>query len=316
MTQFVLRRALVSVLVLFVVVTLTFFLVQAAPGGISILMNPNLPVAEVERLERVLGLDRPPHEQYALWLGNLLRGDLGRSLTYGGRPVTVMVVERIPATLYLGLAAFTLTLLIGIPVGIYSARHHNGLGDQVVSFLSVLGLATPNFWLGILLIMLFAVHLRWLPSSGIGPTGDDADLLARVRHLILPATVMATSSIAAIVRFTRSSWLEVVQQDFVRTARSKGAAQLRIDRRHILKNAMIPVITIVGLQFPQIIGGSVVVETLFSWPGLGQLAVDAALRRDTPLILGVTILVASIVIVSNLVVDMLYPLLDPRIRYA
>jgi peptide/nickel transport system permease protein len=315
-TQFVVRRALVSVLVLFVVVTLTFFLVQTAPGGISILTNPNLPVAEVERLERVLGLDRPAHEQYALWLGNLLRGDLGRSLTYGGRPVTDMVVERVPATLYLGFTAFALTLLIGIPIGIYSARNHNSFIDQLVSFLSFLGLATPNFWLGILLIVLFAVHLRWLPSSGIGPSGDDADLLGRLRHLVLPATVMATSSVAAIVRFTRSSWLEMVQQDFVRTARSKGASQLRVDRNHIFKNAMIPVVTIVGLQFPQVMGGSVVVETLFSWPGLGQLAVDAALRRDTPLILGVTILVSSIVILSNLVVDMLYPVLDPRIRYS
>jgi len=316
MTQFVLRRAFVSVFVLFIVATVTFFLVQMAPGGISILMNPNMPTAEVERLERVLGLDRPAHEQYARWLGNLARGDLGRSLTYGGRPVVDMVVERIPATLYLGFTAFVLTIVIGIPIGIYSARHHNSFIDQVVSFLSFLGLATPNFWLGILLIVLFAVQLRWLPSSGIGPTGEGADLVARLRHLVLPATVMATSSIAAIVRFTRSSWLEVAQQDFVRTARSKGASQLRVDRRHIFKNAMIPVVTVVGVQLPQIIGGSVVVETLFSWPGLGQLAVDAALRRDTPLILGVTILVASIVILSNLVVDLLYPILDPRIRYS
>jgi peptide/nickel transport system permease protein len=315
-TGFLLRRAVVSVLVLFIVVTLTFFLVQLAPGGVSILMNPNLPVEEVARLERVLGLDRPVHEQYLRWLGNLVRGDLGGSLTYGGRPVLEMVLERIPATVYLGFAAFVLTVAIGIPVGVYAARHHNGVADQVVSFLSFLGLATPNFWLGILLIVVFAVQLRWLPASGIGPSGDEGDLIDRLRHLILPALVMASLSLAAVVRFTRSAWLEVVALDFVRTARSKGASQARIDRFHIFKNAMIPVVTIIGVQLPQILGGSAVVETLFSWPGLGRLAVDAALRRDTPLILGVTLVVAVFVVLSNLLVDLLYPVLDPRIRYS
>ena len=316
MTSFLVRRAVASVLVLFIVATFTFFLVQLAPGGVSILMNPNLPLEEVARLERVLGLDRPAHEQYVRWLSNLVRGDLGGSLTYGNRPVLDMVLERIPATVYLGFAAFLLTVAVGIPIGIHSARHHNGAIDQVVSFVSFLGLATPNFWLGILLIVVFAVQLRWLPASGIGPSLDEADLWARLRHLILPAVVMASSRPAAVVRFTRSAWLEVVALDFVRTARSKGASQARIDRRHIFKNAMIPVVTIIGVQLPQILGGSAVVETLFSWPGLGRLAVDAALRRDTPLILGITLVVAVFVVLSNLLVDLLYPVLDPRIRYS
>lgn len=313
MTIYLLHRALAALAVLFLVLTLTFFLVQAAPGGVSILMNPNLPPEEVARLERVLGLDRPAHEQYLAWIRNFARGDLGRSLTYGGRPVAAMVVERIPATLLLGITAFLLTATFGITLGILAARHHNGAIDRFLSVLAVVGLATPNFWLGIMFIVLFAVRLPWFPTSGTG--GPDADVLTRLRHLAMPALVLATSSTAAIVRYTRSSWLEVVRLDFVRTARSKGLSEPAIDRRHILKNALIPVVTVIGVQLPRIVGGAAVVETLFGWPGLGQLAVDAALRRDTPLILGVTLLVSVVVVASNLLVDVLYPLLDPRIRY-
>lgn len=316
MTQFLIGRAIASIIVLFLVATFTFFLVQVAPGGLSILMDPNLPASEIARLERVLGVDRPPLEQYLAWLGNILRGDLGSSLTYGGRPVLEMVLERVPATLFLGITAFILTIAIGVPIGIFSARRQNSLPDQVISFFSFLGLAVPNFWLGILLIILFAVQLKWLPTSGIGPSGSDDFLLGRLRHVVLPAMVLATSSMAAIVRYTRSSWLEVVSLDFVRTARSKGLTETNIDRHHILKNALIPVITVIGIQLPRIVGGSAVIETLFGWPGIGQLAVDAALRRDTPLILGVTILVSAGVILSNLLVDMIYPVLDPRIRYS
>lgn len=316
MTRFLLGRAAASLAVLFLVVTLTFFLVQAAPGGVSILTDPNLPQSEVERLERVLGIDRPPHVQYFAWIRNLARGDFGASLTYGGRPVADMVTERILPTVYLGVTSFAITVLIGVPLGVISARRQNTFLDQILSFLSFLGLATPNFWLGILLIVLFSVQLGWLPTSGIGPTGEDFDLVVRLRHLVLPAVVLSTSSVAALVRYTRSSWLEIVRLDFVRTARSKGLSTVAVDRRHVLKNALIPVVTVLGVQLPRIVSGSAVIETLFGWPGLGQLAVDAALRRDTPLILGVTIVVSVIVILSNLVVDLLYPLLDPRIRYS
>lgn len=316
MMRFLLGRVVSSLAVLFLVATLTFFLVQIAPGGISILSDPNLPVEEVERLERVLGIDRPAHVQYFSWLRNLARGNLGASLTYGGRPVADMVAGRILPTLYLGVAALAITVLIGIPVGILSARHHNSLLDQVVSFFSFLGLATPNFWLGIMLIILFAVRLDWLPTSGMGPRGADFSMLESLRHLLLPALVLGTSGMATLVRYTRSAWLEVVGLDYVRTAQSKGLSTSAVDRKHVLKNVLIPVVTVLGVQLPRIISGSAVVEAVFGWPGLGQLAVDAALRRDTPLILGVTILVSVMVILSNLLVDLLYPLLDPRIRYS
>ena len=316
MHRYLIQRLLASLAVLFVVVSVTFAMVQVAPGGLSILMNPNLSPAEAERLARNLGLDRPVHEQYWQWIRNFATGDFGQSLSYGGRSVLRMVTERLPATILLGATAALVALLIGVPLGILAARKHDTLVDQVISLLSSIGLATPNFWLGILLIVLFAVELRWLPASGMRTIGAETGLLDYARHLVLPVVVLATSNMAELVRYTRASWLEVVRLDYVLVARSKGLSNRAVDQRHILKNALIPVITVFGVSLPRLIGGSAIVETLFSWPGLGQLAVDAALRRDTPLILGITVFVSIAVIVSNLIIDMIYPLLDPRIQYS
>lgn len=316
MFAYVVRRLIAALVVILLVATMTFVLVQTAPGGLSILMDPNMPLSEVARLERNLGLDRPIHVQYWSWLRNAVTGDLGGSLSYGRRPVLEMVTERIPATVYLGTAAFVLTIGFGIPLGIAAARNQNRLADQLIGFGSFVSLAIPNFWLGIVLIIIFGAELRWLPTSGMGPTGDRFDLVQSLRHVALPAIVLATASTAAVVRYMRSSWLEVMELDHVRTARSKGLTERNIGRRHILKNALIPVITVIGTQLPRILGGAAIVETLFTWPGLGQLGVDAALRRDTPLILGVTLLVSATVVLTNLLIDLLYPVLDPRIRYS
>ena len=313
MFSYVLKRAVSAVVVVVLVATLTFLLIQAAPGGLSILMDPNMSSAEVARLKHNLGLDSPIHVQYFNWLRNAVQGDLGASLSYGGRPVAGMIMERVPATLKLGAASLLLTLLIGIPAGIAAGRRPNGLVDQVIGFLSFVALAVPSFWLGIILMILFGAELRWLPTSGMGPKGD---LVLGLKHLIMPAVVLASSSAAAVIRYTRSSWLEVARLDYVRTGRSKGLTEGRLGRRHILRNGLIPVVTVVGVQLPRLVGGAAVIETLFSWPGLGQLGVDAALRRDTPLILGVTLLVSAAVVASNLLVDVLYPVIDPRIRYS
>lgn len=316
MRSYLLTRLVYALAVLLIVITATFVMIQFAPGGLSILMNPNVSEAEAARLAANLGLDKPVWQQYVQWIGNFVRGDLGTSPSYGGRPVLPMVIERLPATLRLGLTAALVAVIIGVPLGIVAARHQNTFLDQAASLLSSIGLATPNFWLGILLIVAFSVNLGWLPSSGIrtvGPRGGGTiDLLM---HLVLPAVVLATATLAELTRYTRSAWLEVIRQDFVRTARSKGLGPAAVDRRHVLKNALIPVVTVLGVALPRLIGGSAVIETLFSWPGLGQLAVDAALRRDTPLILGVTVFVSLLVILSNLIVDLVYPLLDPRIQY-
>lgn len=316
MHRYLIQRLLASFAVLLVVVTVTFAMVQLAPGGLSILMSPDLPAAEAERLAANLGLDRPVIVQYGQWIGNFLTGDLGASLTYGGRSVRQMVVERLPATLLLGGTAALVTLIVGVPLGILAARRQDRPVDQIVSLLSSIGLATPNFWLGILLIVLFSVQLGWLPSSGIRTIGGETGPLDRLTHLIMPVIVLSTSSLAELVRYTRSSWLETLRLDYVLVARSKGLASAQVDRRHILKNAMIPVVTVFGISLPRLVGGSAIVETLFSWPGLGQLAVDASLRRDTPLILGITIFVSVAVVLANLVIDLLYPLLDPRIQVA
>lgn len=317
MARYLLGRTLAALLVLWLVITATFVMIQAAPGGLSILMNPNISAEEAARLGRNLGLDRPVHEQYVQWLGNFLRGDLGASLSYAGRPVGAMVVERLPATLKLGLSAALFAVAVGVPLGVAAARHQNGYVDQAAGVVSGTLLATPNFWLGILLIVLFAVQLEWLPASGIRTIGSRGGGLAdQLAHLVMPAVVLGTSTLAELTRYTRSAWLETMRQDYVRTARSKGLARGAVDRKHVLKNALIPVVTVFGVALPRLIGGSAVVETLFSWPGLGQLAVDAALRRDTPLILGVTVFVSLMVVVSNLVIDATYPLLDPRVHYS
>lgn len=227
-----------------------------------------------------------------------------------------MILERLPATVLLGATAALFAFAVGVPLGILAARRHDTWVDQTLSVIASLGLATPNFWLGILLIVAFSVELRWLPSSGMRTIGADFDLVDRLRHLVLPVLVLGTSNMAELVRYTRASWLEVVKLDYVLVARSKGLSDRQVDGRHILKNAMIPVITVFGVSLPRLIGGAAIVETLFSWPGLGQLAVDAALRRDTPLILGITVFVSLGVVLANLFIDLLYPLLDPRIEYA
>lgn len=314
MARYILGRLSSSLIVLLLVTTVTFALIQIAPGGLATLMDPNLEPEDRERLAAQMGLDQPVHVQYWRWITNVSRGDLGRSLTYG-RPVTDMVLERVPATLLLAGAALVITVLVGVPLGIYSAVRQYSLADQLLSFASFVGLATPNFWLGILLIIFFSVKLGWLPAAGMVTAGQSTSAVDLLRHLILPASVLATSTVAQIMRYTRSSWLEVIQMDYVTVARAKGLAERAVQLRHVMKNAMIPVVTVVGLFLPRLVGGAAVVEALFSWPGMGRLAVDAASRRDMPLVLGVTIIVSLAVIVSNLIIDLLYPVLDPRIRH-
>ncbi len=314
MLEYLTKQIFVSVVVLFLVMTTTFFLIKAAPGQLSILADPTLSPEVVATVERRFGLDRPPIEQYGLWMANVVRGDLGFSLVYG-RPVLPMILDRLPATLLLGFTALLITVVIGIPAGVIAARWPNSPLDQALSFLSVVGLAMPNFWLGILLIILFSVQLGWLPGSGMQTIGQPFSVLDRLSYLVLPAVVLATSTTAEIMRYTRSSWLEVIHQDYVRSARSKGLAESAVHGKHIMKNALIPVLTILGLSLPRLIGGSAIIESLFSWPGIGSMAVNAAVGRDATVILGTTIFVSVAVIASNLIIDVTYGLIDPRIRY-
>jgi peptide/nickel transport system permease protein len=312
--QYLAKQAAASLVVLWVVVTLTFFLIQSAPGTLSIISDPELDPRVAAMVEERLGLDQPVWRQYARWMGNLVRGDLGASLVYS-RSVVEVIWSRLPATLLLGTAALIVTLVVGIGAGSYAARHPNAPLDQAMSFLAVVGLATPNFWLGILLILLFSVNLGWLPSSGLRTLGVPFDLGDRLAHLVLPTIVLASSSAAELMRYTRSAWLEVMSQDYVRTAHSKGVSPGAVDRRHVMRNALVPLLTIVGLFLPRLVGGAAVIESVFAWPGMGLLAVEAAMNRDSTLILGTTIFVSVAIIASNLFVDLLYGLVDPRIRY-
>jgi len=314
MIEYLIRQLLASVIVLFFVITATFFLIQAAPGQLSILTDPTMDPEVVATIERRFGLDQPIHIQYVRWMNRLIQGDMGTSLVFG-QPVLRMILDRLPATLLLGFSALLITVVVGIPSGIVAARWPNSPLDQGLSFASILGLATPNFWLGILLIILFSVRLGWLPGAGMQTIGQPFSVLDRVSYLILPAIVLATSTTAELMRYTRSSWLEIINQDFVRSARSKGLAERVVHNKHILKNALIPVITILGLSLPRLVGGSAIIESLFSWPGIGSMAVNAAVSRDTTVILGATIFVSAAVIISNLIIDTLYGFIDPRIRF-
>jgi len=264
-----------------------------------------------ETLRRDLGLDRPIAVQYAAWMGRLLRGDLGHSIR-NGQPVVENVGQRIRPSLQLAAMAMALSLLIAVPVGMVSAYRRNTVVDRVSSGCALLGICMPNFLLALLLIFLFGVTLRWLPISGY--TDPLEDPLAGVRSLVLPAITLGLALAAVVTRTLRSSLLEALTEDYVRTARAKGLSEWRIMRGHVLKNALIPVVTVLGLQLGTLIGGAVITEYVFALPGVGRLVVDAVFARDYPLVQGVVLLIAVGFILSNLLVDLVYGWIDPRIR--
>ena len=311
--SYVARRVLHAAVVLAVVGVVTFFIVRLAPGGPSLLADPALRDAERAAIEARLGLNDALPVQFLKFIGNALRGDFGQSFLFG-TPTTQVIASRLGNTLILAGAALALTLLVAVPLGtLCGLRPHSGV-DRVISFVSVVLLAVPVFWLGLILIIAFAVLRPWLPAGGMYTTGLEGNVPDLLRHLLLPAVVLASASIAELLRYTRSSVRSAARLDHVRTARAKGLPVGTVHRRHVLKNALIPVITVIGLQLPRLVGGAAVTETIFAWPGMGRLSVEAALGRDYPLILGVTLVVALAVVLFNLLVDLLYPLIDPRIR--
>jgi len=309
----ILRRVLHALLVLLTVSLLTFGLIMAAPGGPSILLDPDLSPADRARLRQELGLDAPAHIQYLKWAGNAVRGDLGRSLVQKRR-VAEMIGERVPATAVLAGAGLLLTLLAGIPLGVAAATRPRSLLDHAATIASGVGVAIPGFWFGIMLIILFAVWLHLLPSAGMYTPGGPQTLADLLRHLVMPTLVLATFSLPQVTLFARASVLETLRQDYVRTARAKGLDERRVLFRHGLRNALIPVLTVIGLLVPRLVGGAVITETVFAWPGMGRLSADAAFGRDYPLIMGITMVVSVVVIVSNLLTDIAYTVVDPRIR--
>ena len=315
MLHYVLWRLVLAVPTLVGVSVILFVVLHVAPGGPeAMLIGDQFNEEMAAAARRNLGLDRPLPVQYLSWLGTLVRGDLGRSF-FDGSAVTEMIGQRVVATVQLSLAALLLAATLGITLGVVAAVWHNSAIDRLATGVALLGVSFPSFWLGILLIMVFSVWLGWLPSSGISTYGEEGDLASRLRHLVLPAVTLATLQLAIYMRFTRSAMLEVLGHDFVRTARAKGLRESSVVLRHALRNALVPLLTIAGFSLKSLVGGAVFVEVVFAWPGLGRLAVDAVFARDYPVVLGLTLLLAAVTIGSNLLVDVLYALVDPRIRY-
>jgi peptide/nickel transport system permease protein len=309
------HRLLLLVPVLAGVSLVVFMVLHLSPGDpAEIMLGSQATQEDLTRLRAELGLNEPLHVQYVRWLGHVVRGDLGRSL-WMKRPVLPEVLQRLRATLILTATALVLSTLAGIALGVLSAARPHSLLDRLSAVASLFGASMPVFWLGIVLMVVFSLWLRWLPASGMYAPyggGDVADMLA---HLVLPAVTLAAASTTIIARLTRSTMLEVLGQDYVRTARAKGVREAGVVVRHGLKNALIPIVTVVGVQAGYLLGGAVLTETVFAWPGVGTLMVQGILARDFPLVQGCVLVVALSFVLVNLAVDLLYAWLDPRIRY-
>jgi peptide/nickel transport system permease protein len=300
--------------VAFLVTVGVFMLIHLSPGdpALIILGEDRTPQA-IAAVHQQLGLDQPLYVQYVIWLNHILHGDWGRSITTH-QPVATAITERLPATLELGLVALVWSLVVAIPLGTIAAVRRGSLSDQVATGLTVAGVSIPNFFIGIVLIFFLSVTLRLFPFGGYVPFTRDP--LESLRHVLLPAIALGTAGAAINMRFTRSSMIEVLNQDFIRTARAKGASARRVVFIHALKNALIPVVTIVGLQIGGIIEGAVVTETVFTWPGVGRLAVESIFNRDYTVVQGIVLLAAFSYMTANLLVDLVYAWLDPRISFA
>lgn len=313
MGRYLVGRLVQSLLVLVLISATTFALIHLAPGGPAILVAADLSPADRAYIVRNLGLDQPLHVQVAKWFAAVLRGDFGRSFNQQ-RPVMEMILERLPATAFLAGASLVVAVGLGVPLGVAAARRPNSWIDYSATGLSVLGVSVPSFWLGIVLILIFSLRWRLLPSSGMSTLGAEFSLADLFAHLLMPTVVLSLVYLAQIASYTRASMLDVMARDFVRTAHAKGVGPQGVLYRHALRNGLIPVVTVVGLLIPRLVGGAAITETIFSWPGMGRLAVEAAFKQDYPLIMGITAVFALVVIASNLLVDVVYGLVDPRVR--
>ena len=315
MSRFLVRRLLLLVPVLMGVSVIVFLVLHLAPGDpAEIMLGSQATQEDRLRLRADLGLDDPLHVQYGRWLGHVARGDLGRSL-WMRRPVLGEVLVRLKATLILTGTALVLSSIGGVALGVLSATRPNSWLDRTSAIASLFGASMPVFWLGIVLMVVFSLTLGWLPASGMYAPYGGGDVEDLLRHLVLPALTLAAASVTIVARLTRSAMLEVLGQDYIRTARAKGLVERRIVVRHALKNALVPIVTVIGVQAGYLLGGAVLTETVFAWPGVGTLMVQGILARDIPLVQGCVLVVALTFVLVNLFVDLLYAWLDPRIRY-
>jgi len=319
MLAFILRRVIQSVVVLFVMSLIVFSMINLVGDPVDMLVNPESLPDEIERVRRDFGLDQPVHVQYWRFMAGAFSGDLGNSFIFG-RPALALMAERFPATLELAVSALIIAVTVGLPSGVYAGLRPNGWGSRIIMGGSVLGISIPTFWLGLMMIIVFSVQLGWLPVSGRGDTeqflGLESSLftLDGLQHLIMPATNLALFKIAMVIRLARAGTVEVMALDFIKFARAKGLSSRRIVRAHLLPNILIPIITVLGIEFGTLIAFATVTESIFAWPGLGKLVIDAIVNLDRPIIVAYLLFVVALFLVLNLVVDIIYAVLDPRVR--
>jgi peptide/nickel transport system permease protein len=321
MLVYIIRRLLQSVAVLFVMSLLVFVGVFAIGNPVDILINPAADQEDIERAIKGLGLDKPLWEQYLVFLKQAAVGDLGKSFAFNV-PALQLILERMPATLELAGTAMLIAIVLGLPLGLWAGLKPDSIAGKTIMTGSILGFSLPTFWVGLMLIMVFSVYLGWLPSNGRGPTTDLFGIPVSflswdgIKHLIMPATNLALFKLALIIRLTRAGTREALLQDYVKFARAKGLPNRRVVGVHVLKNILIPIVTVIGLEFGSVIAFAIVTETVFAWPGMGKLIIDSINVLDRPVIVAYLLIIVTLFIVINLTVDILYSVLDPRVRLA
>ncbi len=317
MHKYIIRRLLQAVPLLFIITVITFIIINTAPGDpVYMFVSPDqMDTANLDLIRAQLGLDKPMIVRYFIWLGGVLKGDFGLSFFYR-RPVMEVLFESLPNTIILALSATIFSFAVAIPAGITSAIKRNSAFDYASSTVSFIGVSLPSFWFGLIMILVFSLKLRWLPTAGMQSLDATGSFFNdRLRYLILPTLVLGMGSMASKMRYMRSAMLEVIRQDYVRTARAKGVAEFFVIGKHALRNALLPVITLLGFIIPSLVGGAVIVETIFGWPGIGRIAISASFNRDYPLMMGNLMLSSTMVIMGSLIADILYAVADPRIKY-
>jgi len=314
LTNYILKRVLALFPIMFIVGLFVFFIIHLIPGNpAAMMLGPEATPEEIDAFSRSMGLDRPIPIQFAEWISNVVRGDFGTSLFFQGQPVTRIVLEHFKVTLVLTTLGITLAIFLGIITGVIAAVNHNSIFDRIIMVITSAGVSIPNFWLGLMLVLFFSVQLSLLPPAGYKPL--NVGLGESLKYLILPAITLAFGQISVIARMTRSNMLEVLKSDYVRTARAKGLSELLVNYKHALKNVLIPIVTIIGLSFANLMGGAVVTEQIFNIPGVGRLLIKSVFTRDYPVIEGIVIYIAAMWVIINLVTDVLYVIIDPRIKY-
>lgn len=321
MISYLIKRLLLMIPILFGITLVCFIVINLAPGSPATFqeeLSPKASQEAIETLKKLYGLDKPIHERYLYWLKRIITLDLGESFV-DGRKVIDKIKERLPITVILNLLSLLFILIVAIPIGIYSALKHGKLFDRALTVFVFTGFSIPTFWLALLAMIVFGVNLGWLPISGIQSIGAESlpfheRIIDWIRHLILPVTIMSFAGLAGMSRYSRSSMLEVLKQDYIKTARAKGLPEKTVIFKHALRNALLPVVTLLGLAIPGLIGGSVIFESIFSIPGMGQLFYASAMARDYPTIMGILLIGAFLTLIGNLVADIAYFLVDPRIR--